>query len=66
MEDASKSAKHFQTVELTNETRLEIASLMNQLREDGVLPNNINMGQFISLCYLRGLNEYRKDLNCFV
>ena len=62
MEEADKSVKHFQPVELTNEMRLEIASLMEQLRENGVLPKNINMGQFINLCYLRGLNDYRKDL----
>ncbi|NBR23509.1 MAG: hypothetical protein EBU08_07005 [Micrococcales bacterium] len=66
MEDSSGNTKHFQAIELTNQQRLEVAALMDQLREDGALPKNINMGQFINLCYLRGLNDYRKDLNCFV
>lgn len=66
MDDADNAAKHYHPVELTNAMRLEIAALMGQLKEDRVIPANMNMGQFISLCYLRGLNDYRKDLNCFV
>ena len=62
MDDSSGNVKHFQPIELTNQQRLEISALMDQLREEKVLPNNINLGQFSMLCFLRGFNEYRKDL----
>jgi hypothetical protein len=66
MDDSDKSVKHFHPIELTNQQRLELSELMNRLREDGVIPASTNLGQFSMLCFLRGLNEYRKDLNCFV
>jgi hypothetical protein len=61
MDDSKGQTKYFQPIEFTNQQRLEIASMMDQLKEDGVLPGNTNMGAFVNLCYLRGLNEYKKD-----
>lgn len=60
--DLNKATRHFFSIEMTNEERLEAASLMDAVREDGLLPANTNLGLFIKTCFYRGLNEYRKDL----
>jgi hypothetical protein len=65
MEDLNKNIRHYHPIELTNIQRLETAALMDQLRDVGILPKNINLGRFINECYSRGLNDYRKDLSCF-
>lgn len=62
MEDLAKDVRHYHPIELTNTQRLEAASMMDQLRDAGIVPTNINLGRFITGCYFRGLNEYRKDL----
>jgi hypothetical protein len=62
MEDPTKNVRHYHPIELTNNQRLEAASMMDQLRDANLLPNNINLGRFITDCYFRGLNEYRKEL----
>lgn len=65
MEDLNKSIRHYHPIELTNTQRLETASMMDQLKDAGLIPNKTNLGQFINECYSRGLNDYRKDLGCF-
>jgi hypothetical protein len=62
MEDHNKAVRHYHPIELDNAQRLEAASMMDQLRDAGIVPDNINLGRFITVCYFRGLNEYRKDL----
>lgn len=57
------TTKHYHPVELTNEQRLEASELMTSLKEAGLLPVNENLGQFVSTCFFRGLNEYRKELH---
>jgi hypothetical protein len=60
--DLNKATRHFLSIELTNDERLETSALMDALKEEGVLNTRINMGQFIKQCFARGLNDYRKDL----
>jgi hypothetical protein len=60
--DLNKATRHFLSIELTNDERLETAALMDSLKEVGMLNTRINMGQFIKECFARGLNDYRKDL----
>lgn len=62
MESQDNQTKYFHSIELTNGDRLEASHMVDQLKESKILPSNINLGQFISSCYFRGLNEYRKDL----
>lgn len=62
MESQDNQTKYFHSIELTNGDRLEAAHMMDHLKESKTLPASINLGQFISSCYFRGLNEYRKDL----
>lgn len=58
----TKNSRHFYSVELTNDERLEAAALMVALRDEGLIPFNTNMGQFMKECFARGFNDYRKDL----
>ena len=60
--DLNKAVRHFFSIEMTNEERLETAALMDSVREHGLVPANTNLGLFIRDCFYRGLNEYRKDL----
>lgn len=60
--DLNKATRHFLSIELTNDERLETAALMDSLKDAGMLNVKINMGQFIKECFARGLNDYRKDL----
>ena len=59
----SSDAKHIYAIEMTNAQRLELAELHVELREEGILPKNSNLGMFMKDALYRGLNEYRKDLN---
>lgn len=56
------STRHYHPVELNNEQRLEVAELLSNLKEAGLAPWNQNLGQFITVCFFRGLNDYRKDV----
>ncbi len=60
--DLNKATRHFLSIELTNDERLETAALMDSLKDAGMLSTKLNMGQFIKECFARGLNDYRKDL----
>ena len=60
--DLNKATRHFYSIELTNDERLEAAALMDSLRDEGMIPLNMNMGHFLKECFARGLNDYRKDL----
>jgi hypothetical protein len=60
--DLNKATRHFLSIELTNDERLETAALMDSLKDAGMLNTKLNMGQFIKECFARGLNDYRKDL----
>lgn len=60
--DLNKATRHFFSIEMTNEERLEAASLMDAVRDVGLVPANTNLGRFIKDCFYRGLNEYRKEL----
>jgi len=62
MDNQHKPVRHYHPIELDNNQRLEAASMMDQLRDAGIVPENINLGKFITACYFRGLNEYRKEL----
>lgn len=58
----NSETKHYHPVELTNEQRLEVAEMLTSLKDIGLAPVNQNLGQFITTCFFRGLNDYRKDL----
>jgi hypothetical protein len=60
--DLNKGTRHFFSIEMTNEDRLEAAALMDSMRDTGLVSANTNLGRFIKDCFYRGLNEYRKDL----
>jgi hypothetical protein len=60
--DLNKATRHFYSIELNNEERLDAAALMDSLRDAGIVPANTNLGHFIKECFARGLNDYRKDL----
>jgi hypothetical protein len=58
----SDQTKHIYALELTNTQRLEVAELMDQLKEAGLLMDKENMGMFMTTCFYRGFMEYKKDL----
>jgi|TARA_R100000008_G_scaffold86152_1_gene78140 hypothetical protein len=49
---------------MTNKTqeRLEILSVLEQLKDEKIVPINMSTGEFTIECLSRGLNEYRKDI----
>jgi hypothetical protein len=57
-------AKQTYGLELTSDQRLEVAELMADLKEAGLLMDKENMGMFMTTCFYRGFMEYRKDLSC--
>jgi hypothetical protein len=60
----SLQAKQTYGLELTSDQRLEVAELMADLKEAGLLMDKENMGMFMTTCFYRGFMEYRKDLSC--
>ena len=42
--------------------RSEILSVLEELKEEHVVPINMSTGEFMLECMSRGLNDYRKDL----
>jgi hypothetical protein len=58
----SGQAKQTYGLELTSGQRLEVAELMADLKEAGLLMDKENMGMFMTTCFYRGFMEYRKDL----
>jgi hypothetical protein len=58
----SDHTKHIYGLELTNTQRLEVAEIMHQLKEVGLLMDKENMGMFITTCFYRGFMEYKKDV----
>ena len=58
----SDQAKHLYGLELTHAQCLEVAELMDNLKEAGLLMDKENMGMCMSTCFYRGLMEYRKEL----
>jgi len=60
--DLNKSTRHFFSIEMTNEERLEASACMDSARDAGLISANTNLGRFITDCFYRGFNEYRKDL----
>lgn len=60
--DSNKHTCYFQPIEMNNEDRLETAALMEHLKEENIIPADLNLGQFVAECYARGKNEYMKDL----
>ncbi len=61
--EIQNSVRHYQPIEMTNSQRLEIAELMNRLKDVGIIPVKMNLGQFVTDCFMRGFNEYRKEVN---
>jgi hypothetical protein len=47
---------------MSNGDRLDAVDMMDKLKDLGIIKKNLNLGQFTTLCYARGLNEYRKDV----
>jgi len=62
MMDLNKATRHFYSIELSNDERLEAAVMMDALKDEGMIPLNTNMGHFLKECFARGFNDYRKDL----
>jgi hypothetical protein len=60
----SPQVKQTYGLELTSDQRLEVAELMADLKEAGLLMDKENMGMFMTTCFYRGFMEYRKDLTC--
>jgi len=48
---------------LTDDQRLDIASLLTTLKGMGIVRNETDFQRFISGCFFRGLYEYKKDLS---
>ena len=44
------------------EERNEIVSVLDELKEECVVPRNMSTGEFMIECMTRGLNDFRKDL----
>ena len=42
--------------------RTEILSVLEELKDEHVVPRNMSTGEFMLECMSRGLNDYRKDL----
>ena len=42
--------------------RSEILSVLEELKEEHVVPINMSTGEFMLECMSRGLNDFRKDL----
>ena len=42
--------------------RTEILSVLENLKEEKVVPINMSTGEFMIECMTRGLNDFRKDL----
>ena len=49
---------------MTNKSseRVEILSVLENLKEAHVVPRNMSTGEFMIECMTRGLNDFRKDL----
>jgi len=49
---------------MTNNTaeRNEIVSVLEELKEEHVVPRSMSTGEFMLECMSRGLNDFRKDL----
>ena len=58
----SDTSKQLYAIELTSSQRSEVADLMKQLKEAGLLMDKENMGMFMTQCFYRGFTEYKKDL----
>lgn len=58
----SDTAKQLYAIELTSSQRMEVAELMQQLKEAGLLMDKENMGMFMTQCFYRGFTEYKKDI----
>jgi hypothetical protein len=61
--NTTEYVRHYQPIEMTNSQRLEVSELMDQLKNVNVIPGRMNLGQFVTDCFMRGFNEYRKELN---
>tara|TARA_X000000368_G_C22578432_1_gene513992 strand:- start:346 stop:543 length:198 start_codon:yes stop_codon:yes gene_type:complete len=42
--------------------RTEILSVLENLKEERIVPINMSTGEFMIECMTRGLNDFRKDL----
>ena len=42
--------------------RTEILSVLENLKEEKIVPINMSSGEFMIECMTRGLNDFRKDL----
>ena len=42
--------------------RNEIVSVLEELKEENVVPRSMSTGEFMLECMSRGLNDFRKDL----
>lgn len=60
--EARITARYFQPIEFSNEERLEVSVLMEGLKDARLIVKDLNFGQFVAECYVRGKNEYMKDL----
>lgn len=60
--ESHNTTRYFQPIEMSNEDRLETSALMENLKEENIIPENLNLGQFVTECFIRGRNEYMKDL----
>lgn len=58
----SDKTKHLYAIELNSEQLLEIVDLYTKLKEDGVIPSNLNLGSFMKDAFYRGFYEYKKDI----
>ena len=45
--------------------RNEIVSVLEELKEEHVVPRSMSTGEFMLECMSRGLNDFRKDLNVY-
>jgi hypothetical protein len=62
----TEQTKQLYGLELTNSQRLEIAEVLQELKDAGLLMDKENMGMFMAQCFYRGFTEYKKDLSTYV
>jgi hypothetical protein len=48
---------------LSDDQRLDIASLLTTLKGLGIVRDETDFQRFVSGCFFRGLYEYKKDLS---
>lgn len=55
--------KYYFPVEVSESEVIDMSNIMQSLKSTKSIPNNANLGMFVTNCFRRGLNEYMKEIN---